>query len=353
MTANIRTTDRRSFPTTLAAALLAITFASGCAGLQISNLSSFTFAKYQTADAKHPAVNIITMWQAAEGPGRNGVPTRGFVGQILFFGMDPAPLAVDGKVRIYLFDDHGTVQEQSRPMHEFDFDSKAWAAHLQVSRVGATYTVFLPYPRDDFHEAKCSLRLRFTPTTGTTLYSDPMTVVLPGPALKPQTASAATATSPAAAPGGSPSRNAATHPSSNVGANATSRSPAGAVSLANTRQQLDMADVGPGQQSSQIMPVSAVQTTTINDPAYGPVRAAMAESTNAHDVSVPTPTSGLSPVANRSARFKLQSAPASPATSDDESQDENADRSPATAASAASDVGTGDSDGRRRHPLED
>jgi len=353
MTANIRTTACRSFPIALAAALMAISFAPGCASLQVSNLSSFTFAKNQTADAKHPAMNILTMWQAAEGPGRNGVPTRGFLGQILFFGMDPAPLAVDGKVRIYLFDDHGTVQEQSRPIHEFDFDNKAWAAHLQASRVGPTYTVFLPYPRDDFHEAKCSLRLRFTPMAGTTLYSDPMTVLLPGPTLKTQTASGAAASSPATAPGGSPSHNAATRLPLNVGANAASRSPAGAVSLANTRQQLDMADVGDGKQSSQIALVSAVQVTTTNGPADDPLRAAMAESGGANPISVPPPASGLSPVANRSTRFKLQSAPASSANSDNESQNENEDRSPATAASAASDAGTSDSDGRRRHPLED
>ena len=86
---------------------------------------------------KNPAVEILTLWQSSDGPGPQGVPIRGFGGQIYFFTQNKgAPVLVNGKVRIYVFDDHGTAQEQGRPIGEYDFDSANWnarsAAHPSV-----------------------------------------------------------------------------------------------------------------------------------------------------------------------------------------------------------------------------
>jgi hypothetical protein len=154
----------------------------GCASLTLLNFKS---EKLQTADAAHPAIEVLAIWQAAEGPGASGIPTRGFAGQIFFFTQDHAsPVVVDGKARIYIFDDHGTAQQQARPLHQFDFDRDSWSAHLQNSKLGPTYGVFIPYPRNDYHQAVCSLRIRFTSNTGAPLYSASSTIVLPGPPLK-------------------------------------------------------------------------------------------------------------------------------------------------------------------------
>jgi hypothetical protein len=153
----------------------------GCASLQLINMKG---DKIAMADAEHPAIEVLAVWQAAEGPGLGGIPTRGFAGQIFFFTQDRAqPVAVDGKVRIYVFDDHGTVQDQVKPLRQFDFERQSWAAHLQNSKLGPTYGVFIPYPRDDYHQAVCSLRIRFTPLKGRPLFSASSTIVLPGPAL--------------------------------------------------------------------------------------------------------------------------------------------------------------------------
>lgn len=163
-------------------AVLLMLTGPGCASLTLLNFKS---EKLQTADAAHPAIEVLAIWQAAEGPGASGIPTRGFAGQIFFFTQDHAsPVVVDGKARIYIFDDHGTAQQQARPLHQFDFDRDSWSAHLQNSKLGPTYGVFIPYPRADFHQAVCSLRVRFTPTKGRPLYSASSTIVLPGPVAK-------------------------------------------------------------------------------------------------------------------------------------------------------------------------
>jgi len=165
-----------------AVALLVLGIAPGCAGLPLLDWKA---AKIQTADAKNPAIEILAIWQPTEGPGAKGVPTRGFAGQIFFFTQgQPAPAKVEGAVRIYLFDDRGTVAEQAKPIHQYDFDRQAWAAHMRPSTIGASYGIFIPYPRDDFHQSSCALRIRFTPAAGPTIYSPMSTIVLPGPMTK-------------------------------------------------------------------------------------------------------------------------------------------------------------------------
>jgi hypothetical protein len=177
-------TSRATLSNVRASILVALltTSAPGCATVSLLNLKT---EKIATADAEHPAIEVLAVWQAAEGPGAKGIPTRGFAGQIFFFTQDRAqPVAVDGTVRIYVFDDHGNVQEQARPLHQYDFDRDSWHAHLQLPKIGPTYGVFIPYPRNDYHQAVCSLRVRFTPSKGRPLYSASSTLVLPGPALK-------------------------------------------------------------------------------------------------------------------------------------------------------------------------
>ena len=162
--------------------LLLLLAVSGCASIPFFGKS----AKFEQADAKNPAVEILTLWQCTEGPGPQGVPIRGFAGQIYFFTQTKgAPVLVDGKVRIYLFDDHGTAKEQGRPIGEYDFDSANWNGRAHRSSLGPGYSVFIPYPRNDFHQATCSLRIRFVPAVGPTIYSAPSAVVLNGPPTKP------------------------------------------------------------------------------------------------------------------------------------------------------------------------
>ncbi len=174
---------RNNLPAVLAAVLMV--GGPGCASLQLLSIKT---DKIPTADPEHPAIEVLAVWQAAEGPGLGGIPTRGFAGQIFFFTQERAqPVAVDGKVRIYVFDNHGSAEEQARPLRQFDFDRQSWTAHLQTSKLGPTYGVFIPYPREDYHQAVCSLRIRFTPPKGRPLFSASSTIVLPGPPLKPST----------------------------------------------------------------------------------------------------------------------------------------------------------------------
>lgn len=169
----------RTMSRVVAAGVLAITL-SGCATLDMPNWDRHDFNR---ATDKVPAAEIVCVWKPAEGTGMDNLPTRGFAGQILFFNRhDSEPIVVDGDVRVYLFDDVGSVEEQSKPIHQFDFQAEAWNTHARMTTIGPSYHIFIPYTRkNNTYRTTCSLRIRMTAENGRAIFSDVIKVPLPGP----------------------------------------------------------------------------------------------------------------------------------------------------------------------------
>lgn len=138
--------------------------------------------EFQWASASNPAVQIVTIWEPAEGNDLDGMPTRGFAGQLIFIGRDSTPLAIDGDMKIYVFDNIGTRDQQSKPIHRFDFSSDAWNLHLVNGSLGPSYNLFIPYTRKGEHrQVQCSLRTMFKTDGGQSIISEMVSVTLPGP----------------------------------------------------------------------------------------------------------------------------------------------------------------------------
>lgn len=149
---------------------------AGCASLHLP----WSKDRVVRATARNPAVQVLCLWQSSTGRDPEGLPCRGFAGQIIFLsGRGTTPLAVDGDVRIYVFDDQGTLEERSVP-RMWDFDSAAWNMHLTNSSLGPAYSVFIPYTRPGSQQAACTLRLRLTPKDGQPIFSETASVILPG-----------------------------------------------------------------------------------------------------------------------------------------------------------------------------
>jgi len=129
----------------------------------------------------NPVVKVLSIWQPASGVDPEGKSARGFAGQIMFFtGKEQAISIVGGGVKIYVFDDQGSVEEQVKPIHIWDFKPEVWKALKVDSQMGPTYQVFIPYTRKGTHEANCSLRLKYEPLTGTPVPSEMVNVTLAG-----------------------------------------------------------------------------------------------------------------------------------------------------------------------------
>lgn len=157
---------------------------SGCASLPAS-MPRMPWAaekeEMEFATAREPAAEVVCVWQPARGKGLNGVPSRGVGGQLMFFTRSKAvPVAVEGDVRIYLFDNQGTVQEQAQPIHQFDFPAEQWASYLAMGNLGPSYNVFIPYTRGGHKQVECTLQVLFKPKDGPAVYSDLASMTLPG-----------------------------------------------------------------------------------------------------------------------------------------------------------------------------
>jgi len=166
---------KKLFPILLAC----VVAAQGCTSL---GLGSLWGAKTFVADARHPVTEVMCLWEAAEGTGLDGLPTRGFAGQVLFFTAGkPSPAKVDGDIRVFVFDDKGVNGDRSIPLHQFDFPGPAWNAFLTTTNFGTAYQLFIPYTRSGGMHADCEIRVRYTPKGGNPVYSRPCTVPLAGP----------------------------------------------------------------------------------------------------------------------------------------------------------------------------
>jgi hypothetical protein len=162
------------------AVLLVAALLPGCASTG-GGLFKFGDRDFPKADEKHPVTRVMALWQPSTGTGLDGLTCRGFAGQIFFFaGEDELPAEVNGDVRIYVFDDQGSREDQVKPLHEFNFPADTWKHYLAKTKLGPTYVLFIPYSRKGQHPAQCSLRLRFTAPNGAVVHSDMVNVSLPG-----------------------------------------------------------------------------------------------------------------------------------------------------------------------------
>lgn len=143
----------------------------------------FSKFHYLEADSRHPLMEVLCVWEPAEGRGVDNSPTRGFGGQILCFASGyKEPVKVHGDVRVYVFDDKGVNGDTSLPIHQFDFTADAWNTFLKPSSLGPSYQIFIPYTRKGLEAANCTLRVRLTPEGGLPVYSRMATVALAGQA---------------------------------------------------------------------------------------------------------------------------------------------------------------------------
>lgn len=172
-------------------AVIGLSLFSGCTtgGL----FSSWTHKEqFQKATPSNPVVRALCLWEPAEGTGTDNKPARGVAGQVFFFTRDSvSSVAVDGDVRIFMFDDQGTEEEQSVPLHQFDFKDNTFRTFLSPTQFGPAYQLFVPYSRKGRHQAELAVRVRLAQPGAPPVFSDLTKVVLLGhERFKPKTTSA-------------------------------------------------------------------------------------------------------------------------------------------------------------------
>jgi hypothetical protein len=157
--------------------LLVLSITCGCTSLDEQAAEPEAIVETPAATA----VRCLCLWQEGEADDHEGRQSRGFAGQVYFFdASDASPIVVRGDLRVFVFDDVGTEEEQARPIEEFDLVSNSLQGFLTTSQIGPAYQIYVPYPRVGRHEANCSLRLRLTQPDGSRVFSEMVQIHLAG-----------------------------------------------------------------------------------------------------------------------------------------------------------------------------
>lgn len=163
-------------PCLLAATSLFLFSSVGCSSLSLPHFGNAPAATVSSTPAR-----CLCLWQPVKTEDASGQSVQGFGGQVYFFEAgSEEPVEVEGDVRVFVFDDVGTPEQQARPKDVKDFDPFVWKSFRNKSQVGTNYALFVPYDKASKYESICSLRLRLIQADGTQLFSDMATVKLAG-----------------------------------------------------------------------------------------------------------------------------------------------------------------------------
>jgi hypothetical protein len=160
---------------------VALAIFAGCAPLKISKPNVWPFA---SEDPPGTPTRIVASWTDTVLYQPNQVPMRGFGGRLLFYSGDkPEPIKVGGTLTVYVFDDTNSDQNNVKPDRKYVFTKDQLPAHFSKSKLGNSYSVWLPWDEMGGPQKDVSVIARFTPEKGSVVVSEQTKQILPG---KPQ-----------------------------------------------------------------------------------------------------------------------------------------------------------------------
>jgi len=136
-------------------------------------------------DSSPPRVipdRIIATWSdtVLHQPGKPGI--RGFGGRVMFYGEDvDKPLQVDGAVIVYAWLETAETESQRVPDRKYVFTADQLAEHYSRSRLGHSYSFWLPWEQAGGPHRQVTLITRFVGRHGGEAISSSARSLLPGP----------------------------------------------------------------------------------------------------------------------------------------------------------------------------
>lgn len=121
------------------------------------------------------------VWTVATLNQQGKLGVRGFGGRLMFYNDDQAdPIVVDGTLTVYAFNDDATDLSTATPEKRFVYLPEQLADRYSKSKVGHSYSVWVPWAEVGGPQRKLTLVVRFDPRQGGTVMSDPSRQLLPG-----------------------------------------------------------------------------------------------------------------------------------------------------------------------------
>ena len=148
----------------------------------ISGCTTFDLSKripWMDTDEVTQPTKITALWTHTilNQSGQKGV--RGFGGRIMFHGKEnEKPVRVEGTLVVYAFDE--TTRVNSVPERKFVFTPEQFEKHYSHSKIGHSYSIWLPWDEVGGPPRRINLLARFEPVSGSTVMSENSLQILPG-----------------------------------------------------------------------------------------------------------------------------------------------------------------------------
>ena len=167
--------SRQKKPCLLLICSLLLAF-SGCARLDLEDRLN-----WKKADIESVATRMVPMWSntVLYEPDRPGI--RGFGSRIYFYeDKGNEPIAVNGSLVVYAFDSTRYDAHDTKPEKKFVFTAEQFAQHQSSSKLGESYSIWLPWDEVGGIARQITLITKFRSSDGRVIISDPARKLLPG-----------------------------------------------------------------------------------------------------------------------------------------------------------------------------
>ncbi len=124
---------------------------------------------------------VVAFWSDTVLHQQGQPAVRGFGGRVFFYGAEEAkPVEIDGAVIVYAFDADGQDPTRQKPEKKFVFTADQVAGHLSQSRMGPSYSFWLPWDGVQGSTRNLSLVVRYEGREGEVVIAEPVSKLLPG-----------------------------------------------------------------------------------------------------------------------------------------------------------------------------
>lgn len=124
---------------------------------------------------------LMALWSETVLTKAGQAPIRGFGGRIMFYdGKKEDPIKVEGTLVVYAFDETDREPGNARPDRKYVFTAQQFPEHYSKSKIGHSYSVWLPWEEIGGIQKDITLIVRFEPKEGSAVIGESCRQLLPG-----------------------------------------------------------------------------------------------------------------------------------------------------------------------------
>ncbi len=155
-----------------------LALASGCAKFDIRR--NIPWGEGANGRVDEP-FRIVAVWTDTVLSQSGKAPHRGFGGRVMFYGENQTdPAKVEGSLVVYAFDETSRDPMNVKPDRKFVFSADQLEKQYSKTKLGHSYSFWLPWDEVGGPQRQISLICRFVPKKGGALVSEQTKHILPG-----------------------------------------------------------------------------------------------------------------------------------------------------------------------------